>query len=92
MLWKANIDIQFVVESSLVLAHCVSIHVTKAEKNSMQEVSENKSSMLNGVYALNSVVNTRLVICCLAIISLRNLLQKSGPTSHVSVSHYLNNH
>ena len=43
MLWKANIDIQFVAESSLALAH----YVTKAEKSSMQEmwqeVSENKS-------------------------------------------------
>ena len=47
MLWKANIDIQFVAESSLALAHYVSGYVTKAEKSSMQEiwneVSENKS-------------------------------------------------
>ena len=47
MLWKANIDVQFVAESSLALAHYVSGYVTKAEKSSMQEiwqdVSENKS-------------------------------------------------
>ena len=47
MLWKANIDIQFVAESLLALAHYVSGYVTKAEKSSMQEiwqdVSENKS-------------------------------------------------
>ena len=47
LLWKANIDIQFVAESSLALAHYVSGYVTKAEKSSMQEiwqeVSENKS-------------------------------------------------
>ena len=47
MLWKANIDIQFVAESSLALPHYVSGYVTKAEKSSMQEiwqeVSENKS-------------------------------------------------
>ena len=47
MLWKANIDIQFVSESSLALAHYVSGYVTKAEKSSMQEiwdqVSESKS-------------------------------------------------
>ena len=47
MLWKANIDIQFVAESSLALAHYVSGYVTKAERSSMQEtwqeVSENKS-------------------------------------------------
>ena len=46
-LWKANIDIQFVAESSLALAHYVSGYVTKAEKSSMQEiwqeVSDNKS-------------------------------------------------
>ena len=31
MLWKANLDIQFVAESSLALAHYVSGYVTKAE-------------------------------------------------------------
>ena len=35
LLWKANIDIQFVAESSLALAHYVSGYVTKAEKSSM---------------------------------------------------------
>ena len=47
MLWKANIDIQFIAESSLALAHYVSGYVTKAERSSMQEiwqeVSDNKS-------------------------------------------------
>ena len=47
LLWKANIDIQFVAESSLALAHYVSGYVTKAEKSSKQEiwqeVSDNKS-------------------------------------------------
>ena len=46
LLWKANIDIQFVAESSLALAHYVSGYVTKAEKSSMQElwqqISDNK--------------------------------------------------
>ena len=32
MLWKANIDIQFVAESSLALAHYVSGYVTKTER------------------------------------------------------------
>ncbi len=36
MLWKANIDIQFVAESSLALAHYVSGYVTKAERSNMQ--------------------------------------------------------
>ena len=47
MLWKANIDIQFVAEASLVLAHYVSGYVPKAERSNMQEiwqeVSDNKS-------------------------------------------------
>ena len=47
LLWKANIDIQFVAESSLALAHYVSGHVTKAERSNIQdiwqEVSEDKS-------------------------------------------------
>ena len=47
MLWKANIDIQFVAENSLALAHYVSGYVTKAERSNMQEiwqeVGENKS-------------------------------------------------
>ena len=38
MLWKANMDIQFVAESSLALAHYVSGYVTKAERTNMQEV------------------------------------------------------
>ena len=47
MLWKAIIDVQFVAESSLALAHYVNGYVTKAERSNMQEiwqeVSENKS-------------------------------------------------
>ena len=47
MLWKANIDIQYVAESSLALAHYVSGYVTKAEKSHLQdiwqEVSDSKS-------------------------------------------------
>ena len=47
LLWKANIDIQFVAESSLALAHYLSGYVTKAEKSSMQDlwqqISDNRS-------------------------------------------------
>ena len=39
-LWKANIDIQFVAESSLALAHCVSGYVTKAERSNLQDIWE----------------------------------------------------
>ena len=48
LLWKANVNIQFVAESSLALAHYVTGYVTKAEKSNMneawQEVSESKST------------------------------------------------
>ena len=47
LLWKANIDIQFIAEASLALAHYVTGYVTKAEHSNMQEiwqeVSDNKS-------------------------------------------------
>ena len=38
LLWKANIDIQFVAESSLALSHYVTGYVAKAEKSSLQEM------------------------------------------------------
>ena len=45
--WKANMDIQYIAESTLVLAHYVSGYVTKAERSHVQdiwqEVSDNKS-------------------------------------------------
>ena len=47
LLWKANIDIQFVAESSLALSYYVTAYVTKAERSTLQEVwnevSDNKS-------------------------------------------------
>ena len=39
-LWRANIDIQFVAESSLALAHYVSGYVTKAERSNLQGIWE----------------------------------------------------
>ena len=36
--WKANLDIQYVADSSLVLAHYVTAYITKAEKSHMQEI------------------------------------------------------
>ena len=38
LLWKANIDIQFISESSLALAQYVTGYITKAEKSHMQEL------------------------------------------------------
>ena len=50
LLWKANVSIQFVTESSLALAHYMTGYVTKTEKSNMnevwQEVSESKKEHL----------------------------------------------
>ena len=86
MLWKANIDIPFVAEASLVLAHYVSGYVTKAESSNMQEiwqeVSENKiiiySLLVSEVYGLESVVCMRQVICSWETTTLGSLTQSSG--------------
>ena len=47
LLLKANMDIQFIAESSLALAHYVTGYVTKAERSNMQdlwqEIGSNKS-------------------------------------------------
>ena len=47
MMWKANMDVQFIAESSLALSHYVTGYVTKAERSNMQdlwqEISSNKS-------------------------------------------------
>ena len=43
LLWQANMDIQFMAESSLALSHYVTGYITKAEKSSMQEIGESGS-------------------------------------------------
>ena len=40
LLWKANMDIQYISESSLALAQYVTGYITKAEKSHMQEIWE----------------------------------------------------
>ena len=42
-LWKANLDIQYVADSTLALAHYVTGYITKAEKSHMQELWEDIS-------------------------------------------------
>ena len=44
MLWKANMDLQFVGELSLAIAHYVTGYVTKAEKSNMQDLWQEVSS------------------------------------------------
>ena len=46
LIWKANMDIQYVADSSLAIAHYVTGYVTKAETSHMQDfaaISENQS-------------------------------------------------
>ena len=44
MLWKANIDLQYVGESSLAIAEYVTGYVTKAKKSNMQDLWQEVSS------------------------------------------------
>ena len=44
LLWKANLDIQFISENSLALAHYVTGYVTKAEKSHMHEIWDEVST------------------------------------------------
>ena len=44
MLWKANMDLQFVGESTLVIANYVTRYVTKAERINMQDLWQEVSS------------------------------------------------
>ena len=44
LLWKANVDIQFVSESSLALADYVSGYVTKAKTSHLQDMWQEVSS------------------------------------------------
>ena len=47
MLWKANIDIQYVAELSLALAHYVSGYVTKSEKSHLQDIWQEVSDSMS---------------------------------------------
>jgi hypothetical protein len=44
MLWKANMDLQYIGESSLAIAQYVTGYVTKAERSNMQDLWEEVSS------------------------------------------------
>ena len=43
--WKENLDLQYVADSSLALAHYVTAYVTKTEKSHMQELWEDISEL-----------------------------------------------
>jgi len=75
LLWQANIDIQFVSESSLALANYATGYVTKAEKSHMQEIfsctDDSQIGCLASVFvpfAVESVACMRHLTYCLAII------------------------
>ena len=44
LIWKANLDIQFISENSLALAHYATGYVTKAEKSHMHKIWDEVSS------------------------------------------------
>ena len=72
MLWKANMDLQFVGESTLVIANYVTGYVTKAERSNMQDLWQecphtlpyiaNCGPLVSAACAPGSVVSMRPVI------------------------------
>ena len=75
LLWKANIDIQFVAESSLALAHYDSGYVTKAERSIIQDIwlvrtrvsTRDCGPLVSAPCVAGSAGCTKLVTYCLAI-------------------------
>lgn len=88
MVWKANIDIQVIAESSLALAHYVSGYVTKAEQSTTQDLWQEVSSSKNiytaygalgfEVCVHENVGSMRLVIYWLEIICVRKVIIYGG--------------
>ena len=75
LLWQVNMDIQFVFELRLALAHYVSGYLPKAERSNMQDIwqevekarafKDASGTLPYNASAHESVVFTRQVICCL---------------------------
>ena len=62
LLWKANIDLQFVDESSLAVAQYIMGYVTKAERSNMQELRQEVSSR-SSVYSKLFSFGVRSLCC-----------------------------
>ena len=88
MLWKANIDIQYVAESSLALAHYVSGYFTKRNKATcrtsgrklviVRVYTVDSGALASAVYALESVDCMKLVISYLVTTSPKSPRLSSG--------------
>ena len=86
--WKANMDIQYIAESTLALAHYVSGYVTKLREvtyrtSGRRSVTTSRSIAGCGAsefdtYALESVGSMKPVTCYLATTSVINLARLSG--------------
>ena len=87
LLLKANIDIQYVAESSLALAHYVSGYVTKAEKHHLQDIWQKlvivrMYTVDSGALALESVDCMKLAICYSVTTSMKSLRLSRGVSNH----------
>ena len=51
MLWKANIDLQYIGESSLAIARYVTGYVTKAERSNMQDLWPSHASIYSKLWS-----------------------------------------
>ena len=83
MLWKANMDFQYIGESSLAIAQYVTGYVTKAEKSNMQDPLTPPSTASCGPLASaacppGSVVSTRLVTFSLETTCVKSPRPSSG--------------
>ena len=58
LLWKANLNIQFISENSLALAHYVTGYVTKAERRAIQLVNYAQKTLC--LYPENSAKNSMI--------------------------------
>ena len=81
-------DIQYIAESTLALAHYVSGYVTKAERSHVQDIGRRSVTTSRSIAgcgasefdacALESVGSMKLVTCYLATTSVINLARSSG--------------
>ena len=55
MLWRANMDLQYISETSLALTEYVSGYVTKAEKSNIQDMRSMRSREV-GLYEANDIL------------------------------------
>ena len=83
-LWKANLDIQYVADSSLALAHYVTAYVMKAGKSHMQELWEDINEQESNYGALERSCECDLYEAADILLG-EHLYEKSDAVQWISV-------